>query len=95
MDLPSVLPDIAAKSPQSAKLLEKAKELEAAFVGEMLGHAHLGDSPSDFGGGVGEDQFASFLRNEQARLIVEKGGVGLAETIFKALLKSEEARHEA
>lgn len=78
-------------SPQETALREKAKELEAAFLSEMLGHAGLGgESDSGFSGGIGEEQFASFLRQEQARLMVDRGGIGLAESLFRALSKGAE-----
>ncbi len=66
-------------------LREKARALEAAFLAEMLGHAGLGATEGGFGGGIGEQQFSSFLRQEQARLMVDKGGIGLAEQIFRAM----------
>jgi peptidoglycan hydrolase FlgJ len=66
-------------------LLEKAEEMEAAFLAEMLGHTGLDQMEGDFGGGEGEGQFASFLRQEQARLMVAKGGIGLAEMIFNSM----------
>lgn len=81
------------KDPDRAKLMEKAKELEAAFLSEMLSYSGMGESSESFGGGIGEDQFASFLRNEQARLMVEKGGIGLAETMFESLVRAQEAKH--
>jgi Rod binding domain-containing protein len=68
-------------------LWAKAKQLEAGFLTEMLGHAGLGAVPNGFGGGIGEEQFASFLRAEQAKAMVEKGGVGLAQHIFESLQK--------
>nr|WP_240904270.1 rod-binding protein [Rhodobacter sp. SGA-6-6] len=66
--------------------MARAKELEAAFLAEMLGHAGM-DAESDgtFGGGIGEEQFASFLRQQQARMLVERGGIGLAESLFRAM----------
>lgn len=72
--------------PPEEPLRVKARELEAAFLAEMLGHAGLG-APSDdgFGGGIGEQQFSSFLRAEQARLMVTRGGIGLAERLFQAM----------
>ncbi len=76
-----------------AKLRQKAEELEAAFLSEMLAHAGLAPQEGSFSGGTGEEQFSSFLRDEQARLIVEKGGIGLAETLFRALVRAEEAPH--
>ena len=54
----------------------------------------MGESSESFGGGVGEDQFGSFLRNEQARLMVEKGGIGLAQTLFESLVRAQEGKHE-
>lgn len=71
--------------PPPDPLRAKAVELEAAFLAEMLGHAGLGSTTDGFGGGVGEGQFASFLRQEQALAIARHGGVGLAEQLFRAL----------
>lgn len=70
-------------------LMEKAQELEATFLAEMLAHSGLGETQSAFGGGAGEEQFASFLRQEQARLMVEKGGLGLAELIFRSMTDAD------
>lgn len=76
-----------------AALMQKAKALEASFLAEMLGHAGLGAAPEGFDGGIGEEQFASFLRAEQAKAIVEKGGLGLAQHIFESLKqRTEDAR---
>lgn len=70
-------------------LMERAKSLEAAFLSEMLSHAGLGPSEGPFSGGVGEEQFASFLREAQAKSIVEHGGIGLAEHLFQSLVKND------
>ncbi|RLJ41201.1 rod binding protein [Litoreibacter meonggei] len=56
-----------------------AKKLEVAFVSEMLSFIGMKGMSSEFGGGIGEDQFQSFLRQQHAELIVESGGLGLAE----------------
>ncbi|GLQ28474.1 rod-binding protein [Sulfitobacter pacificus] len=66
-------------------LRQAAKQLEAGFLAEMLKSAGLGASPEGFGGGAGEDQFASFLVAEQAKAMVEAGGIGLSESIYEAL----------
>jgi peptidoglycan hydrolase FlgJ len=84
----------AALSSKHSQLYEKAKEIEVVFLTEMLSHAGLGESSEQFGGGIGEEQFSSFLRTAQARAMVEKGGLGLAQTIFASLVKAEEARHD-
>lgn len=75
-------------------LMHKARELEAAFLSEMLSLSGLGKEPESFGGGAGEEQFSSFLRAEQAKLLVERGGIGLAEGIFRSLKQVEGERNE-
>lgn len=68
-----------------ARLRATALNLEAQFLSEMLKHAGFDGPKSDFSGGSGEDQFGSFLRDAQARRMAQAGGIGLAETIFRAL----------
>jgi flagellar protein FlgJ len=51
---------------RDAALLDAAKKLEATFLAEMLKAAGFGEARDTFGGGEGEDQFASFLVQEQA-----------------------------
>ncbi|KMW59221.1 putative flagellar protein FlgJ [Candidatus Rhodobacter oscarellae] len=68
-----------------AKLRAIAEQLEASFLAEMLKHAGAGASRESFGGGAGEDQFGSFLRQAHAEEIAKAGGIGLAEHLFEAL----------
>ena len=91
MDVARASPVSLGPAPNGASsrddlLMARAKELEAAFLGEMLGHAGMdADAEGSFGGGLGEAQFASFLRQEQAKMMVEKGGIGLSEALFRAM----------
>lgn len=74
---------------KDTQLRQAARELEASFLAQMLEAAGLGKPSESFGGGAGEDQFASFLVQEQAREMVRAGGIGLAEQIFDALKERE------
>jgi len=74
-------------SSRDAALMEAAQNLEAAFLSEMLQSAGLGQTSESFGGGAGEDQFGSFLVQEQAKHIVKGGGIGLAQSLFESLKK--------
>ncbi len=80
-----------ARQDETTALRRLSGEMEASFLSEMLGMAGLGDVSDSFGGGIGEDQFASFLRQEQAEAMVRKGGIGLAESLFRAMT---EGRHD-
>lgn len=83
---PAATPPVAARR---SELRAAAAELEATFLAEMLKSAGLGKTRDSFGGGAGEDQFASLLVTEQARQIARSGGIGLAETLFNALLEAD------
>lgn len=89
------LPPLAATPPPQPDpadiMMAKAQEMEAAFLSEMLSYSGLGELQGPFGGGAGEAQFSSFLRQEQARLMVEKGGIGLAELIFRTMAEASDA----
>ncbi|TCL01460.1 rod binding protein [Shimia isoporae] len=91
-DVPAQNLNAKGPSPQTVdeKLQEAAKELEVTFLAEMLESAGLGKTNESFGGGAGEDQFSSFLRMEQARAMVDAGGIGLAEAFFNALKERQD-----
>jgi Rod binding domain-containing protein len=73
------------RGPEQEALWTVAQDLEATFIAEMLKHSGLGKTSGPFSGGPGEEQFSSFLTQEHARLFTERGGIGLAESIFRAL----------
>ncbi len=76
---------------REAALRAVARELEATFLSEMLKHAGVERAPDAFGGGMGEEQFSSFLRDAQAKEIAAQGGIGLAESIFNSLVEKRDA----
>ena len=51
----------------------------------MLKSAGLGTPRDSFGGGKGEEQFSSFLREAQTKEMAKAGGIGLAEALFEAM----------
>ncbi len=92
---PSVTSQAQPASPPmppdtEARLRQAAVDLEASFLAEMLKQAKFGEARGAFGGGAGEEQFASFLRLEHARQMAASGGIGLAENLFRSLA----ARHQ-
>lgn len=88
-----ITPQKQSTAETEKALWNAAKELEASFLSEMLKSAGIGKTPDSFGGGIGEDQFASFLRQEQARSMVDNGGIGLAQSLFEALKEQSNAKH--
>ena len=80
------------RQPRNPALWEQSKALEASFLSEMLKATGLGKAREGFGGGVGEDQFSGLLASEQAKAMVQAGGIGLAETIYRSLTERGETR---
>ncbi len=81
----------ASASPPAPKLSDPrfraARALEGEFLSQMLKSAGFGEARQAFGGGTGEDQFASMLRDTHARSLAESGGIGLAEAIYRSMTR--------
>jgi Rod binding domain-containing protein len=75
-------PPARATDPQ---LLKAAKDFEAVFVAEMLTTMGLGREPEAFGGGFGAQAFGSLLNEAYAERIVGRGGLGIAEAVYRRL----------
>lgn len=78
-----------ARSEHLAAMQKAAKGLEATFLAEMLKPMGAAEARESFGGGIGEQQFTTFLLEEEAKAMVSSGGIGLAEEIFKSMTQSE------
>lgn len=85
--LPVQRPQTAPATCNVPAMRATAQKLEASFLAEMLKHTGLGESSGSFSGGIGEEQFTSFLRQEHAELLATRGGIGLANTIFQAMCR--------
>jgi Rod binding domain-containing protein len=72
-------------SLEDQRVRDAAIKLEATFLSEMLKSAGVGENSKAFGGGVGEDQFSSFLRDAQAMEMANAGGIGLADALYKSM----------
>lgn len=89
MELDNHISTTTAKTSRDLALRKAAEKLEAGFLAEMLKSAGMGKTSSHFGGGAGEDQFSSFLIEEQAMQMVKAGGIGLTETLFNSLKEKQ------
>lgn len=86
----ALTPITPANGPASdTRLRALADKLESQFLAEMLKSAGVGKPRDAFGGGIGEDQFSTFLTQEYAEATVAAGGIGLSEAIYNALITKE------
>ncbi|MGP9789916.1 rod-binding protein [Roseinatronobacter sp. NSM] len=88
------MPALDRVSKNQTQHAASAVEFEALVLAEMLRAAGAGQPTTGIEGGVGEDQFASFLLDAQARAIAARGGIGLAEMVMRANIESGDGTRE-
>ena len=82
----SNLPQVNKLSP--AQLLPKAKEFESILLGQWLQSAEtsFGSVPgAEDDRDAGEEQMSSFGVQQLAKSLSDAGGIGIAQTVAKAL----------
>ena len=87
---PDIAPPLAVATPQQrAKVSEAAQKFEASFLSIMVQQMMQGVGGTDatFGGGQGEEMFKSFMADAIAKQVAHKGGIGIASTVSREMLK--------
>lgn len=78
-----------ARTPD--QLRATAEDFESVFLAQVL-EAMMGETTqSSFGGGPGEAAFSSMLNEEYAKVITRAGGIGLADSLAREMLRYQEA----
>ncbi|MCC5973100.1 MAG: rod-binding protein [Rubellimicrobium sp.] len=75
--------------PPHQSLRRVAEALETRFLSDMLRTAGLDAASKSMGGGPAEGHFASFLTEARAEALVRDGGIGLAESIYRSLVRPQ------
>jgi flagellar protein FlgJ len=78
----------------TATLRRAARSFEAMAIGEMLAPMFdtIDTAHGPFGGGAGEEAFHPMLVQAIGQQMAERGGLGLADSIYHALLGAQEHR---
>lgn len=87
-----VMPKPAAGA-SVAQLRKVSEDFEAVFVAQMLQpmFANLG-AEKPFGGGSSEAMWRSLQVEEYGKAIVKNGGIGVADSVFREMLKLQEVQ---
>jgi peptidoglycan hydrolase FlgJ len=73
-----------------AQITKTADNFETSFLSNMLGQMFEGVSTDGpFGGGQGEQAFRSFMMDAFAQQITKSGGIGVAASVQKEMLKMQ------
>lgn len=88
---PTLAPSPAATAAELAKrgqIKQTARDFEASFLSAMMQQMFSGLSTSGpFGGGAGEEMFRSVLTDAMAKQMSRTGGVGVAASVEREMLK--------
>ena len=80
----------AKEAKQRAKIADTAKTFESSFMSVMMQQMFEGVKTSEpFGGGNGEEMFKSVLTDAMSKEVTKAGGIGLASTIQREMLKMQ------
>lgn len=70
------------------KIAEAAEKFEASFLSSMLQPMFAGlSTDAPFGGGDAEAMFKSFMTDAIAKQTAKHGGLGIADTVQREMLK--------
>ena len=80
----------ASDRAELAKIRAVAQQFERMFIAEMLGPMFQGlETDGPFSGGNAEATFRPMLIDQYADAIAKGGGVGIAESVLKEILKMQ------
>ena len=82
-----------SKNVSVEKARQTAVDFEAFFLGQMLQpmFANISSEPP-FGGGHAEKIWRSMMVDEMGKSMAEAGGIGIADSIQRAILKLQEVQ---
>ena len=78
----------AAELAKRGQIKQTAQDFESSFLSVMMQQMFTGISTDGpFGGGPGEEMFRSVLTDAMAKQVAKSGGVGVAATVEREMLK--------
>ncbi len=76
---------------KSSMARQAAQDFEAVFLNSMFSQMFTSmDGEGPFGGGQAVGVWRSFLTDEYAKSFAKKGGIGIADHVYRALMEQQE-----
>ncbi len=77
----------------AARAREQAQDFEAVFLGTMFQHMFTAaDGEGPMGNTQGTGPWRSFLTDAFGKAMAQKGGIGIADEVYRSLITIQEAR---
>jgi flagellar protein FlgJ len=72
------------------KAREAAQSFESVFLFEVLQSMYADVKPGPFSGGSAEGIYRSMMNEEIAKSISRQGGIGIADSVFREIMRQQE-----
>jgi Rod binding domain-containing protein len=84
---------VAKLAPQAQRAVAAAREFESVYLAQALNGmtSNIGQG-SGFDGGHAEAQWRTMMNEHLARHLAAAGGIGLADSVARELLRGQEGR---
>jgi peptidoglycan hydrolase FlgJ len=96
---PGLRPSLPGSAPVTASFADKARasaqDFEAVFINSMLQQMWAGVGEGPLSGGPAANMWRSFLTDEYSKAFAKKGGIGIADHVYRSLLAQQELRSSA
>lgn len=81
---------------QIEKTRKSAQDFEAMAVAQLLQPMFqtVDTSHGLFGGGKGEEMWKPMMVSEMGKVLAKSGGIGIADAVFKEMLRMQEVKHD-
>ncbi|MDA0231199.1 MAG: rod-binding protein [Proteobacteria bacterium] len=84
--------DVAGSGKGTAQARKVAEDFEAFFISMFVETMFSGiETDGVFGGGHGEDVYRSLLNQEVGKSIARTGGIGIADSVVREIIKMQES----
>lgn len=81
---------VQTEAQKRVQIKQTAQNFESSFLSVMMQSMFKGvDEDDPMGGGEGEQMFRSLLTEAMAKQVAKSGGIGLAPTIEREMLKMQ------
>jgi peptidoglycan hydrolase FlgJ len=84
---------LPAPAPRDPKIWQAAEDFEAVLLGQLTKHMFDTKSVGDdsFKGGFAEDTWQGMLSEQMGREISRRGGIGLADSVYREMIQMQAA----
>ena len=81
-----------ARRPNRTEMQARAaaESFESVFLFEVMQSMYADIKPGAFGGGNEENMYRSMMNEEVAKSISRQGGVGIADSIYREIMRQQE-----